>query len=199
MPRASRAQAESHRREIVDAAAAQVRERGAHAVTVPEVMAAAGLTHGGFYRHFRSKEDLLVQACAAAYAEKIDEMDRIRADSPDGPAARRAFIERYLSVAHRDAAGRGCGIAATAADVARADPGGPLREAYLDGIRTMIDRLADFGGHPAERDVLVELSVMAGALMLSRASAGNELSERILDAAKEFLAERNPPDGDSDS
>ncbi|WP_024805093.1 TetR/AcrR family transcriptional regulator [Nocardia sp. BMG51109] len=189
MPRATRAQAESHRQEVIDAAAAQVRERGAHAVTVPEVMAAAGLTHGGFYRHFRSKDELVVQACAAAYAEKIGEMDRIRADSPDGPAARRTFIERYLSVAHRDAAGKGCGIAATAADVARAEPDGPLRRVYLDGIGAMIGRLSEFGERPAEaeRDVLVELSVMAGALMLARASAGDELSERILDAAKEFL------------
>ncbi|WP_280267802.1 TetR/AcrR family transcriptional regulator [Nocardia wallacei] len=186
MPRASRAQAESHRREVIEAAAAQVRERGAHAVTVPEVMAAAGLTHGGFYRHFGSKEELLVHACAAAYAEKIGEMDRIRADSADGPTARRVFIERYLSTTHRDAAGQGCGIAATAADVARAEPRGPLREVYLDGIRTMLDRLSDFDERP-EPDVLVELSTMAGALILARATADNDLSTRILDAAKRSL------------
>ncbi|QIS18646.1 TetR/AcrR family transcriptional regulator [Nocardia terpenica] len=189
MPRASRAQAESHRREVLDAAAAQIRERGAAAVTVPEVMAAAGLTHGGFYRHFRSKDDLVTQACEAAYAEKIGEMDRIRADSPDGPAARRAFIRRYLSVAHRDAAGQGCGIAALAGDVARAEAESPLRPAYLDGIRNMLGRLADFGERSGDTDpeLLVELSVMAGALMLARASAGDELSTRILAAAKDFL------------
>jgi TetR/AcrR family transcriptional regulator, transcriptional repressor for nem operon len=195
VPRASRAQAEEHRRQVLDAAAARVRERGADAVTVPELMAAAGLTHGGFYRHFRSKEDLVEQASRAAYAEKIREMDRLRADSPDGSEARRAFIERYLSVEHRDAAGRGCGIAALAGDVARVGTDSPLRQAYLDGIRNMIDKLAELGGRSAhgEREALIELSVLAGALMLARASAGDHLSERILDAARSFLVEGAEP------
>lgn len=189
MPRASRAQAQAHREQVLDAAAAQVRERGAGAMTVPELMAAAGLTHGGFYRHFRSKEDLVTQASTAAYAEKIREMEQIRADSPDGPAARRTFIERYLSVQHRDTAGRGCGIAALAGDVARAETDSPLRAAYVEGIRNMIGKLAEFGERSAdeEREVLIEVSVMAGALLLARASAGDDLSERILDAARGFL------------
>ncbi|WP_280363272.1 TetR/AcrR family transcriptional regulator [Nocardia wallacei] len=191
MPRTTRAQAESHRRQVLDAAAARVRERGTAAVTVPEVMAAAGLTHGGFYRHFDSKEDLIAQACTAAYTEKIREMDEIRGDSADGAAARRAFIGRYLSAAHRDAAGRGCGIAALAGDIGRAGSDSPLRAAYLDGIRNMLGKLAEYGEHPADdRAVLVELSVMAGALLLSRATAGDELSQEILDAAKEFLLEQ---------
>ncbi|MFJ1460672.1 hypothetical protein [Nocardia sp. N2S4-5] len=112
-------------------------------------------------------------------------------DSADGAAARRAFIGRYLSAAHRDAAGRGCGIAALAGDIGRAGSDSPLRAAYLDGIRNMLGKLAEYGEHPADdRAVLVELSVMAGALLLSRATAGDELSQEILDAAKEFLLER---------
>ncbi|WP_280255094.1 TetR/AcrR family transcriptional regulator [Nocardia wallacei] len=191
MPRTSRAQAESHRREVLDAAAARVRERGTAAVTVPEVMAAAGLTHGGFYRHFDSKDDLIAQACTAAYAEKIREMEQIRAASADEAAARRAFIARYLSATHRDAAGRGCGIAALAGDVGRTEPDSPLRRAYLDGIRDMLGKLAEYGERPADdRAVLVELSVLAGALLLSRATAGDELSQEILDAAREFLLDR---------
>ncbi|WP_280335002.1 TetR/AcrR family transcriptional regulator [Nocardia wallacei] len=191
MPRTSRAQAESHRREVLDAAAARVRERGTAAVTVPEVMAAAGLTHGGFYRHFDSKDDLIAQACTAAYTEKIREMEQIRAASADEAAARRAFIARYLSATHRDAAGRGCGIAALAGDVGRTEPDSPLRRAYLDGIRDMLGKLAEYGERPADdRAVLVELSVLAGALLLSRATAGDELSQEILDAAREFLLDR---------
>ncbi|MFE3444487.1 TetR/AcrR family transcriptional regulator [Nocardia sp. NPDC059180] len=190
MPRASREQAESHRKQVLDAAAAQVRERGAGAMTVPDLMAAAGLTHGGFYRHFQSKQDLVTQACTAAYAEKIEEMDRIRAASPDDATARRTFIERYLSTIHRDTPANGCGIAATAADVSRATPDSPLRQAYLDGIHNMIAKLAEFGEHPTDDpEVLVELSVMVGALMLSRASADDDLSTRILDAARAFLVE----------
>ncbi|MBF6321922.1 TetR/AcrR family transcriptional regulator [Nocardia cyriacigeorgica] len=188
MPRASREQAQSHRRQVLDVAAAQVRERGAGAMTVPELMAAAGLTHGGFYRHFRSKEDLVTQACAAAYAEKIDEMDRIRAASADGAAARRTFIQRYLSTTHRDTPANGCGIAATAADVARAPVDSPLRQAYLDGIHNMIGKLAEFDGRATtDPQVLVELSTMAGALMLARATGDDELSRRILQAARDHL------------
>ncbi|MBU3063666.1 TetR/AcrR family transcriptional regulator [Nocardia sp. NEAU-G5] len=190
MPRSSRAQAEVHRKEVLDAASALVRREGVGGVTVPEVMAAAGLTHGGFYRHFKSKEDLVAQACSAANAEKEREREQIRAAGPDEPAARRVFIERYLSTPHRDTPGQGCGIAALAGDVARAEPGSPLREAYLDGVHGILDDLAKFdenrsGG--ADRDHLVELAVLAGALMLSRATADDELSERILAAAKDFL------------
>ncbi|MGW7006524.1 TetR/AcrR family transcriptional regulator [Streptomyces sp. NPDC054933] len=186
MARASRAEAESHRREVLDAAAAQVRRRGADAVTVPQVMAAAGLTHGGFYRHFRSKQDLVAQACTAAFVERIREMERIRADSPDGPTALRTFIARYLSVAHRDAPGEGCGIAALAGDVARAETDSALRAAYLDGLHAMIDKMVSYSERPAATE-LVELSVMVGALVLARASAGDEVSEHILDAARDFL------------
>ncbi|WP_280299764.1 TetR family transcriptional regulator [Nocardia neocaledoniensis] len=190
MARASRAQAESHRREIVDAAAARVRECGVDGLTVPEMMAAAGLTHGGFYRHFSSKSDLVVQACAAAYAEKIRDMEEIRAQSADGPSARETFIERYLSTTHRDHPGRGCGIAATAADAARAPAGSPLRGAYLEGLENMVAKLAEFGADPDADDTaaLLEVSLMVGALTLARAGADDEArSARILQVAKDFL------------
>ncbi|MEV0336361.1 TetR family transcriptional regulator [Nocardia sp. NPDC050717] len=190
MARASRAQAESHRREIVDAASARVRECGVDGLTVPEMMAAAGLTHGGFYRHFSSKSDLVVQACAAAYAEKIQEMEAIRADSGDGPAARATFIERYLSTTHRDHPGRGCGIAATAADAARAPAGSPLRGAYREGLANMVATLAGFGDDPDADDAgaLLEVALMVGALTLARAGADDEArSSRILQVAKDFL------------
>ncbi|MFI6600591.1 TetR/AcrR family transcriptional regulator [Nonomuraea sp. NPDC050536] len=192
MPRASRAQAELHRQEVLDAASALVRENGADRVTVPEVMAAAGLTHGGFYRHFRSKDDLLAQAGAAAFAERVRFMERILESTDDKPAARREFIENYLSVTHRDNAGQGCATAALAADVTRAEAGSPLRDAYLDGLRNMIDKLGELGERPAEgsdreRELLIELTMLVGALTLARACAGDDLSERILDAGKEFL------------
>ncbi|RDI68799.1 TetR/AcrR family transcriptional regulator [Nocardia pseudobrasiliensis] len=188
MPRASRAQAESHRREVLDAAAAQVRTHGAHGVSVPQLMAAAGLTHGGFYRHFRNKEDLVAQACTAACAEKSRELADIRAAGPDPEAARRLFLERYLSVAHRDHPGQGCGLAALAGDVARAEAESPLRQAYLDGLRELVDNLGTLGERSGDEDeLLVEVALMAGALMLARASAGDDLSERILRAARERL------------
>ncbi|MVU75835.1 TetR family transcriptional regulator [Nocardia sp. ET3-3] len=192
MPRATRAQAETHRQEVLDAAAALVRRRGVSGVTVPEVMAAAGLTHGGFYRHFKSKEDLVAQACTAACDEKTAERERIRAASPDAATARRTFLERYLSVKHRDAASQGCGIAALAGDVARTETDSALRESYLKGLHDMVGQLDELGERDAEDESLVELALMAGALMLSRAAAGDELSERILEAARDHLLDNRP-------
>ncbi|WP_067681225.1 TetR/AcrR family transcriptional regulator [Nocardia miyunensis] len=191
MPRASRAQAETHRKEVLDAASALVRREGVGGVTVPEVMAAAGLTHGGFYRHFRSKEDLVAQACSTACAEKERERADLLEAGPDERAARRAFLERYLSPAHRDTPAQGCGIAALAGDVARTAPDSPLREAYRDGLRNMIDDLHRLAPED-DRDILVELAVMAGAVMLARATAGDDVSDRILTAARDFLVTDRP-------
>ncbi|WP_067887176.1 TetR/AcrR family transcriptional regulator [Nocardia vaccinii] len=196
MPRSSRAQAETHRREVLDAASALVRRDGIDGVTVPEVMAAAGLTHGGFYRHFRSKEDLVAQACSAACAEKERERTDLLEAGPDEYAARRAFLERYLSPTHRDTPAQGCAIAALAGDVARTDVGSPLRAAYLEGLRQMIDGLGRMNPTASEdnRDVLIEIAVMAGAVMLARAAAGDDLSEQILTAARDFLVTGRPAD-----
>ncbi len=187
MPRASRAQAQAHREEVVTAAAAMVRRDGVDGMTVPQVMAAAGLTHGGFYRHFTSKDDLVAQACAAACAEKEAEREQILAAAPDEHSARRAFIERYLSPIHRDTPSQGCGLAALAGDVARAEPEAPVRGVYLDGLRAMIEGLSRLDGSEEGREPLVETALLAGALMLARAAAGDPLSDRILTAAKDFL------------
>ncbi|MBF6184657.1 MULTISPECIES: TetR/AcrR family transcriptional regulator [Nocardia] len=192
MPRASRAQAESHRQQVVAAASAQVRAQGAERLTVTDVMAAAGLTHGGFYRHFRNKDDLVAQACAAACAEKVAEMREMLATTTDPATARRDYLRHYLSDRHRDHPDHGCGIAALVTDVVRAPHDSPLRRTYLDGLRNMIDGLAEFGDRPddpddRERDVLAELALMVGALVLARATADDDLSDRFLTAARDRL------------
>lgn len=87
MPRTSRAVAEQHRQKVIESTSRLIREKGADQVSVPEAMAAAGLTHGGFYRHFSSKEDLVAQALTAAFAERREAMDQLAA--PDsGPAGK---------------------------------------------------------------------------------------------------------------
>ncbi len=194
MPRATRAQAETHRREVLDAASALMRRDGVGGVTVPDVMAAAGLTHGGFYRHFRSKEDLVAQACSAACAEKERERADLLEAGPDERAARRTFLDRYLSPGHRDTPAQGCGIAALAGDVARTAPGSPLREAYLEGLRQMVDDLGRLNPVAPEdnREVLVELAAITGAVILARATAGDDLSEQILTAVRDFLVTGRP-------
>ncbi|GAA1695850.1 TetR/AcrR family transcriptional regulator [Streptomyces yatensis] len=214
MPRASRAEAERHREQVIAATAKLVRTHGADKVSVPQAMAAAGLTHGGFYRHFASKDDLIAQACTAAFAERLAAMDDLaeaEAESegegggPDadgnagqdtgqerGRGARAAFLATYLSTLHRDNPGLGCAAAALAVDAARAEPGDPLRRAYADGMRNLIDgmeRITRKSGDdaPDEGTILVELSTMIGALVLSRAVADDDLSDRILTAARDHV------------
>src|SRR6266480_2940087 len=180
MPRASRAQMELHRQTVLHAASKMVRERGVDGVTVPEVMATAGLTHGGFYRHFESKDALVAQACAAAFTQRLAAMDDALETTDNTEAARRAWLQDYLSPAHRDAPENGCASAALAGDVARAPEGAALRDAYLDGLRNMIEKAERMGNRPAdpearEQEVLVELATAVGALVLSRAIAGDDL------------------------
>jgi TetR/AcrR family transcriptional repressor of nem operon len=183
---------ELHRRTVLHAASKMVRERGVDGVTVPEVMATAGLTHGGFYRHFESKDALVAQACADAFTQRLAAMDDALEATDSADAARRAWLEDYLSPAHRDAPEIGCATAALAGDVARAPEGSALRDAYLEGLRNTIETMGRLGNRPAdpearEQEVLVELATAVGALVLSRAIAGDDLSERLLAAVRRHL------------
>jgi TetR/AcrR family transcriptional regulator, transcriptional repressor for nem operon len=185
---------ELHRQTVLHAASKMVRERGVDGVTVPEVMATAGLTHGGFYRHFQSKDALVAQACAAAFTQRLAAIDEAVETTDNAEAARRAWLEEYLSPAHRDAPENGCATAALAGDVARAPEGAALRDAYLDGLRNMIEKTERLGNRPAdpearEQEVLVELATAVGALVLARAIASDDLSERLLDTVRRRLTD----------
>ncbi|MFF2747455.1 helix-turn-helix domain-containing protein [Kitasatospora sp. NPDC058048] len=200
MPRVSRAEAERSRRRVIDHTARLIREKGPDQVSVPEAMAAAGLTHGGFYRHFASKDDLLAQALAAAFTERREAMERL-ADRPGDQSAdqsadrsgddrtpRAEFLDRYLSEPHRDHPGHGC-AAALAADAARTEPGSPLRTAYTAGLRELVDALAELPEGAGRQETLADLSTMVGALLLARASDDTALSEEFLTAARHRLAD----------
>src|SRR5438132_4998286 len=125
----SREQMAENRRRILDAASRLFRDRGFDAVSVAEVMKAAGLTHGGFYGHFSSKDDLVAQTLAHALA--VD---------TGGAGNFRAFIDDYLSPRRRDDAAGGCPTAGLAADVRRQTPG--ARSAMTEGVRSQIDRIS---------------------------------------------------------
>src|SRR5438067_782639 len=104
------------RRRIVDAAGEAFRERGVYETGVDEVMRRAGLTHGGFYSHFRDKEELVAEACTAAFEGAVMNLERIAAAST--PAARaRLLIDSYLAALHRDNRGSGCLVVAVGADM----------------------------------------------------------------------------------
>jgi TetR/AcrR family transcriptional repressor of nem operon len=182
MGRVSKAQAMQNREQVVAAAARLFRERGVPAVSVADVMAEAGLTHGGFYRQFASKEALVAEAVGHAFGDRgrrLAELD----ERYGHDAAHRDFVESYLSARHRDSPGDGCPAAALCADIAREDPGSAARRPYADGVELYGRWLAAPDGGAD----LAAVATLVGALVLARATAGTEISDRILTAARESL------------
>ncbi|MFF9362340.1 TetR/AcrR family transcriptional regulator [Streptomyces griseoluteus] len=183
MGRVSQAQAEENRRRVVETASRLFRERGTQ-VSVADVMAAAGLTHGAFYKQFASKEALVDEVTAYAFAELAQ---RHRAGLEQGygqRAAQRSLIDAYLSVEHRDDPADGCPVAALATDIARDGGGHEARRVYAEGVAEFADFL---GG--SDQDGILRLCTLFGALVLSRATKGFPLSEEILAAAHGALTE----------
>ncbi len=191
MPRSSRADTARRHEEIIDAAARLIRERGVESVTLPEIMGQVGLTKGGFYKHFESKEALVAAATEACWSEELGRVTQIAAEHADDPAAgRSAFLDWYLSPGHRDDPGSGC-PSVLAGAVARSEPDSPLRKAYIAGIYKLlalngVDDLGD-GLEDPHIGLLSEIATMGGALMMARATAGDPLSDIILTAVRRHL------------
>ena len=173
--RISREQARENHDRVVDAASALMRERGIEGAGVAEVMKAAGLTHGGFYNHFDSKEALTLEALDLAFRDMSDE--RARAPGLE------ALLRGYLSEAARRNPGKACPAAALAGDVSRQPE--PVRAVFADGLEAMIASVeAGLPEGEGRREQAVNLVVrMVGALALSRAVPdGSPLAAELLDA-----------------
>lgn len=180
--------AESHER-ILDAAAASIRSAGLAGINVTELMRAAGLTHGGFYRHFGSREDMVGKALERAF---IDGRARASAARPEGAVASlRGFVRGYLSKSHRDTPERGCAIAALAGDVARADTS--AKAVLADHLKASVDAIAPTLDEPdparAQRQALAVMATLVGALTLARAVDDPQLSDALLASAREAVLE----------
>jgi len=190
MARASRKEAEQHRKDIVESASRLFREKGVGRVSVPELMAAAGLTHGGFYGHFASKDALAGEAFSVAFQEMAGRIGE--AGDVEAEAGRQALIDLYLSPEHRDHPEAGCPAAALV-DFARDTDSDAVRSAYAEGVGRMLERMArlEGGGEAGHTAALATLSTLVGALVLSRATAGTPLSDAFLEAAKAELG--TPP------
>ncbi|MDX2563298.1 TetR family transcriptional regulator [Streptomyces sp. TX20-6-3] len=188
MGRVSQAQAQENRRRVVETASRLFREQGTH-VSVADLMKAAGLTHGAFYKQFASKEALVDEATAHAFAE-LARRHTAGLEQYDGQrdTAQRALIDAYLSVEHRDNPAGGCPVAALAVDVARAGEDGEARHTYTQGVADFAAFLTPVGAAEGE-DGIARLCTLFGALVLSRATAGSPLSEEILTAAHAALTE----------
>jgi TetR/AcrR family transcriptional repressor of nem operon len=192
MPRVSREQTVANREAIEHVSARLFREQGINGVSVADLMGAAGLTHGGFYGHFASKDDLAAVACAHAFGQSAERRIRWCKGAPGAASAMQEMVDRYVSLRHRDGVGEGCPAVALAADVAREAPHKPVRAAYLAGIKNMaagIEALCPEAPVPRRRETaLARMATMVGALLLARATSGDPISAEILAAARMALA-----------
>jgi len=189
--RITKDQAAENRARVVDAAAKLFREKGFDAVGVAELMRAAGMTHGGFYNHFASKEAVEAEACEQVFAKSVAKLENI-AEIPDEEDRRRAFEDyrtRYVSQAARDATSASCPMVAFAGDVSRQSA--EVRDVYAAGLRAYLDafeRAGDSGedDEAGRRLAIKQFSELVGALTLARsvAVADPELSDEILRAVQ---------------
>ncbi len=186
----SREKAAESREKILDAAARGFRERGLDGIGVAEVMKDAGFTHGGFYAHFDSKEDLMAEACGRALDGALARWHKLQAAAPE--SALQAIVDHYLSPRHLADRGSGCTIAALAADVARHGPG--VRSAVTARFRALMSILADAmpGRTRAGRrkKALAAYASLVGAVVLARAVDDPMLSSEILDAVRVDVTSR---------
>ena len=183
----SREQAERNRRAVVASAARLFRERGFDGIGLGEVMRAAGLTHGGFYKQFGSKEDLVRESMTCALARGRAKWNERVAGAADPLAS---FVNGYLSPDHRDHPADGCAFVALGAEAARRDDA-QLRQAFETEARGYLDLLEgmlDDAAIPARRDrALASLSTLVGALLMSRVVRDPGLSADFLRAAAAFV------------
>lgn len=196
--RVNKEQVEANRQGLIEAAGRLLRQKGLESAGVAEICHEAGLTHGSFYRHFASKEALMLEACAQAFAWTPLDLQSKQEHATDIAA----LVAGYLSVAHRDFAGLGCPVAALAVDATRA--GGEIALAFAEGIETYISNFAEAScgergetspmPADAESQAIHMLSTMLGGLIIARATAQARplLSRRVLRTLAKQLTEVAP-------
>ena len=186
MVRASQSEKQATHERIVAEAARQIREHGSRQPGIAEIMGAAGLTHGGFYKHFDSRDELIAAAAERAMSASGPFIARVQAE--EDPLA--AFADWYVSSAHRDDPGDGCGVAALAGDAAR-DPA--VRGAYRAQVARYLEMLKEMvgGEDPTRRQrAAVTLSTMVGAVVLARALGDTPASDALLADVRDAVRER---------
>jgi TetR/AcrR family transcriptional repressor of nem operon len=183
----SREQVALNRERIIETAARLFREKGYDGIGVADLMKSAGLTHGGFYGHFASKEELLAEAAAHALKKSVERWEGYVAEGRD--TALEKIGDGYLTAQHRDHPEKGCSVTALGADVARLGP--KARRAMTDGARGQLAVLEQLmpGADAAEqrRQALARYAAMIGAIVLSRAVDDEALSLDVLDAVRDQL------------
>lgn len=189
MTRSRRSKKEATHERIVEAAARAIRRSGYGGTGVADIMKDAGLTHGGFYGHFASREAMLAEAADRAGAEAVAVSARVAAAAPPKHALR-AILRAYLSQGHLEGVETGCPIAALGSEIHRQAP--EVRRAATRRIKEAIDlvarQLPDWGRPGAHERALVIESTMVGALVLARAVDDPALSDALRESALNHLA-----------
>lgn len=179
--RVSRVQAEENRQAVINVASRLFRERGFDGIGLKDLMAGAGLTQGGFYKQFDSKEDLAVQASRRALANSMERWSAAAVSNPEDPLA--AVMRFYLSMGHCSEKTDGCPVVALGSDAARQGPN--VKAAFEDGIKEHIEMLASWITEEGQPDgkAMAMLSTMVGAVLLARAVNDPKLSRKFLTSA----------------
>ena len=185
---ASRTKEATHER-IVESAARAIRRSGYDGTGVADIMKDAGLTHGGFYAHFASREAMLAEAADRAGRESVEMMGRIAATMPPQQALQ-AMMQAYLSKAHVEGVENGCATAALGSEMPR--QAAEVRRAATRRIKEMIDlvarQLPNWGQPGAHEHALAIVATMVGALVLARAVDDRRLSDALREAALKHFA-----------
>ncbi|MBV9086296.1 MAG: TetR/AcrR family transcriptional regulator [Acidobacteria bacterium] len=188
----SRADKQKTHRRIVAIAAKRFRERGLDGIGIADVMKEAGLTVGGFYKHFGSRDELVAEALASSVSTQ-----RKRAEAAAAAGAPRSYeqmVADYLCEEHRDSPGTGCVFAALGPDIGRS--GKATRAVATERIRKNVDSFATaWGGkdkQAARAGGIVTLSALVGAMVLARTASDDSLSREILNTVAQYLKDRRP-------
>jgi len=181
---------ETHER-IVKKASIRLREKGAHGIGVADLMKEAGLTHGGFYAHFDSREALVIEAFGYAMDRSTERWRKIAEQTP--PDKRLAtIVDSYLTAVHRDDPGHGCAVPTLGAEIARESP--KTRRAFATKLDQMIDMMADqisdVPRKAARKQAIAALTTMMGTVVLARIAGSGEFSDESLGAGREAVLGR---------
>jgi TetR/AcrR family transcriptional repressor of nem operon len=186
--RKSKLETADTRRRIVEVAAREFRSKGIQATGLADLMSEAGLSHGGFYRHFESKDQLVAEACEAGLSAIIDKLDAAAGEHA-GSEGFRKIVDAYVSASHRDTPADGCPLAGMGSELARADK--HTREAAARGFDGLVDVLAKRSRRrqhsAAHSDAVFALSAMIGAVTMARIVDDPEASAAILQNVREHL------------
>lgn len=179
------------REKVVRAAAVAIRKHGPDRIGVAGLMAKAGLTHGGFYAHFKSKDELVAEAISYMFDDRYA-VFRKSMEEVEPAQGLAAYVDRYLTVRHRDEPEKGCPLPSLSGDLARMPTA--ARKRFEDGTRRLTDSIADAlramkRPHPDALAASV-LAEMVGAMAIARAVSNNERSQQILEATRDSIKAR---------